>query len=176
MSIPTWMQVHIPDDPEAPARRAVIRHILCEPGATAVAMGPQLALPEPQLQRLLLELERHGWIVSRREADELRYYPVHQETERARSILAALGVDAQRRVLMELLEEPTASLAEVAEYSRLGPDEFKQAVATLRQARILEQWRPDRIRLVDPRLVGMVELLRSMEISLRPPQGRRTIH
>lgn len=169
------MRTHVGADEDAVVRRAVLRHLLSEPGATAHVMVADLTLSGAKLQYSLLFLERNQWIVSRRDGTELRYFPSHREDKRARAVLGALQDDSVRRIVMGLLEEPNASSHELSRTSGLEASDFDRAVARLEKERIIERWSGERLRLLNPQLVAVTEILRAMEVSVLSPQERRTL-
>ena len=97
-----------------PNRQRIYQYITNNPGSHLRRISKDLDLAMGDTQYHLHTLEKAGSIKSRRLGVFRRYYTVSILGERQESILAMLGQEAPRDIILFLMENPGASQGEIA--------------------------------------------------------------
>jgi predicted transcriptional regulator len=103
-----------------PNRKRIYQHITNNPGCHLRRISKDLDLAMGDIQYHLSTLEKTSLIKSRRIGVFRMYYTISIFGERQESLLAMLGQEAPRDIIIFLIENPGASQSEIACYKRFS--------------------------------------------------------
>jgi len=122
---------------ESDARDALVGYVGATPGAHFSRVRDDLKLGTGETQYHLRELEEAGTVESRKDGDYRRYFLAGQFDEFQQVALGYLRRETPRRMVIELLRDPEASAAAIADRLGVSRPTVSNHAADLERAEIL---------------------------------------
>jgi predicted transcriptional regulator len=122
---------------DSDTRDALVGYVGATPGAHFSRVRDDLKLGTGETQYHLRELEEAGTVVSRKDGDYRRYFLAGQFDEFQQVALGYLRRETPRRMVIELLRDPEASAAAIADRLGVSRPTVSNHAADLERAGIL---------------------------------------
>ena len=139
------------DNSDSDTPEAIAGYISATPGAHFSKVRDDLQLGTGETQHHLDDLESAGVIESRRDGDYRRFFPADQFSEFEQTALGQLRRETPRRMMIALLDDPSATAGEIADRLDVSRPAVSNCANTLESAGLLS--RADGYSLVDPETV-----------------------
>jgi predicted transcriptional regulator len=140
-----------PTASDSDTRDALVGYVGATPGAHFSRVRDDLKLGTGETQYHLRELENAGTVESRKDGDYRRYFLAGQFDEFQQVALGYLRRETPRRMVVELLRDPEASAATIADRLGVSRPTVSNHAADLERAGILT--REDGYALAEPEAV-----------------------
>jgi predicted transcriptional regulator len=140
--------VSIASASESDAPDAIAGYLAATPGAHFSKIRDDLKLGTGETQHHLRQLEADGAIETRKDGDYRRYFPANQFDEFEQVILGYLRRETPRGMIIALLDDPSASAAEIASRLDVSRPTISKYAVELEEAGLLG--RTDSYELVEP--------------------------
>ena len=124
---------------DSDTRDALVGYVGATPGAHFSRVRDDLKLGTGETQYHLRELEEAGTVVSRKDGDYRRYFLAGQFDELQQVALGYLRRETPRRMVIELLRDPEASAATIADRLGVSRPTVSSHAADLERAGILSR-------------------------------------
>jgi predicted transcriptional regulator len=124
---------------DSDTRDALVGYVGATPGAHFSRVRDDLKLGTGETQYHLRELEEAGTVESRKDGDYRRYFLTGQFDEFQQVALGYLRRETPRRMVIELLREPTVSAAAIADRLGVSRPTVSNYAADLERAGILSR-------------------------------------
>jgi predicted transcriptional regulator len=125
-------------------RERIYEYIINNPGSHIRKISRHLDLAIGDTQHHLKILEKTGLIRSRQMGLFKLYYTVSIFAERQQSILAVLGQDVPRDIILFLVENPGASQSDIARYKGFSPSTINWHMSRLIEIGLIRSQREGR--------------------------------
>ncbi|WP_436901388.1 winged helix-turn-helix transcriptional regulator [Halovenus halobia] len=139
------------EESDSDTPEAIAGYISATPGAHFSKVRDDLQLGTGETQHHLDELESSGVIESRRDGDYRRFFPADQFSEFEQTTLGQLRRETPRRMMIALLDDPTATAGAIADRLGVSRPAVSNCAKTLESAGLLS--RADGYSLVDPETI-----------------------
>lgn len=124
---------------DSDARDAIAGYLTTTPGAHFSKIRDDLQLGTGETQHHLRELEQQGAVENRKDGDYRRYFPAGRFDEFEQVALGYLRRETPRRMVIALLEDPTASGADLADAADVSQATVSKYLGQLESAGLLSR-------------------------------------
>jgi len=131
--------VHLSADDASEVRDAIVGYLSATPGAHFSKLRDDLKLGTGETQHHLRRLEDDRVIEHRKDGEYKRYFPAGRFSPFEQRALGYLRRETPRRMLIELLRDPSASGGDIAERIGVSPSTVSKYAAGLESADLLSR-------------------------------------